>query len=220
MFELDHVFICTSENAPEAEHLVQFGLTEGTPNIHPGGGTANRRFFFWNAMLELIWVHDVTEAGSETIRPTHLLERWRGRSSGASPFGICVRPDQPFRPGLPFPAWAFHPPYLREPQVMYVADNAAVIEEPMLFYLAFAQRPAAAQVTQPLDHPIGFQEVTALKVVSPSRGPVSKAAAALERLDIATFVRGDAHGIEIEFDGGVQGDTRDFRPHLPLVFRW
>jgi hypothetical protein len=33
-------------------------LTEGTPNIHPGQGTANRRFFFRNAMLELLWVND------------------------------------------------------------------------------------------------------------------------------------------------------------------
>jgi hypothetical protein len=48
---LDHLFICTSSGAPEAERLAEFGLIEGTPNCHPGQGTANRRFFFHNAML-------------------------------------------------------------------------------------------------------------------------------------------------------------------------
>ncbi|AFY78420.1 MAG: hypothetical protein IGR93_19055 [Hydrococcus sp. C42_A2020_068] len=58
-FELDHLFICTAIGAPEADRLLSFGLTEGTPNIHPGQGTANRRFFFHNVMLELLWVLDI-----------------------------------------------------------------------------------------------------------------------------------------------------------------
>ena len=51
-FELDHVLICLSQGAPEAKYLTRFGLIEGTANVHPGQGTANRRFFFKNAMLE------------------------------------------------------------------------------------------------------------------------------------------------------------------------
>jgi hypothetical protein len=51
--EFDHMFICTQLGAPEADRLVAFGLSEGTPNSHPGQGTACRRFFFRNAMLEL-----------------------------------------------------------------------------------------------------------------------------------------------------------------------
>jgi hypothetical protein len=68
--ELDHLFIWTDIGAYEAERLVSFGLVEGTPNMHPGQGTTNRRFFFHNAMLELLWVHDPAEARSELIRPT------------------------------------------------------------------------------------------------------------------------------------------------------
>ncbi len=56
--ELDHVFVCTARDAPEAERLRALGLVEGTSNVHHGQGTANRRFFFANAMLELLWVHD------------------------------------------------------------------------------------------------------------------------------------------------------------------
>jgi hypothetical protein len=59
--ELDHVFICTAPDAPEAEKLVQFGLREGPPNQHPGQGTACRRFAFVNAMIELLWVRNEVE---------------------------------------------------------------------------------------------------------------------------------------------------------------
>ncbi|MGH9760591.1 MAG: hypothetical protein ACREAC_07080, partial [Blastocatellia bacterium] len=31
-FELDHLFICVSAGAPEADRLIEFGLTEGTSN--------------------------------------------------------------------------------------------------------------------------------------------------------------------------------------------
>lgn len=48
---LDHIFICVQPGASEAEALIDFGLTEGSPNRHQGQGTANRRFFFRNAFL-------------------------------------------------------------------------------------------------------------------------------------------------------------------------
>ena len=49
---------------------------EGASNSHPGQGTTNRRFFFRNAMLALLWIYDAEEAKSEPIRPTRLWERW------------------------------------------------------------------------------------------------------------------------------------------------
>jgi hypothetical protein len=42
--------------------MVKFGLLEGSSNAHPGQGTANRRFFFDNFMLELLWVTNPAEA--------------------------------------------------------------------------------------------------------------------------------------------------------------
>jgi hypothetical protein len=66
-YEIDHVLIFTSVGAPEAEPLIAFGLTEGSRNRHPGQDTANLRFFFDNAMLELLWVESRDEAQSEGI---------------------------------------------------------------------------------------------------------------------------------------------------------
>jgi hypothetical protein len=66
-FELDHLFICTKVGAAKAERLIALGLVEGSSSTHPGQSTANRRFFFRNAMLELLWVHNQEEARSEAI---------------------------------------------------------------------------------------------------------------------------------------------------------
>ena len=47
---------------PIRRELTVIGFLEGSGNVHRGQGTANRRVFFENAMLELIWVCD--EAGA------------------------------------------------------------------------------------------------------------------------------------------------------------
>ena len=57
---LDHFFILAE--AASADRLIDLGLREGTPNSHPGQGTANRRFFLANAMLEILYIRDAQEA--------------------------------------------------------------------------------------------------------------------------------------------------------------
>ena len=93
------------------DRLVELGFREGSPNVHPGQGTRNRRFFFDNAMLELIWVENPDEAGSSLIAPTRLWERSRASETGASPFGLCLRQTRADEP-LPFATWPYQPPYL------------------------------------------------------------------------------------------------------------
>jgi hypothetical protein len=103
-FELDHCFIWTEVGAPEADLLIEFGLTEGQPNTHPGQGTANRRFFFENVMLELLWVHNKTEAQSNPIQETRLWERWCGRRSEAPPLVFVCGQSRKTPRRCPFPA--------------------------------------------------------------------------------------------------------------------
>lgn len=120
-FELDHIFICTDIGGPVADQLIAFGLTEGSPNVHPGQGTANRRFFFHNAMLELLWVHDPEEAQNATTRPIRLWERWNGRQGDALPVAICLRSRHPETEELPFAAWAYTPAYVPSPLAVHIA---------------------------------------------------------------------------------------------------
>ncbi|HZS05256.1 MAG TPA: VOC family protein [Blastocatellia bacterium] len=220
--ELDHLFVCTAAGAPEAGRLIEFGLTEGTPNTHPGQGTANRRFFFHNAFLELLWVHNPQEAQSEAIRPLHLWERWSGRGKETCPFGFIFRPAGQEPGGPPFPTWEYRPSYLPEPLSIEVGTNADTLTEPMLFYMAFGRRTDVRLrgQPQPREHSAGGREITRLHFGSPHADELSAELRATVDSGLVSFGAGETYLLEIGFDGESQGRSADFRPALPLVFRW
>lgn len=212
--ELDHVFVCTAPGAPEAEKLVQFGLHEGPPNQHPGQGPACRRFSFANAMIELFWVSDASEARSQSTRRTLLWERWSRREANASPFGICLRPVDSQDTGPPFPAWEYRPAYLPDPLSMRIGE--AGIEEPMWVYMSFMKRAQREQWFT--EHPVGIHEITGITLTTPVplRSIVSQRV--LQSGILATRT-GAISLLEIEFDGNRQKKQVDFRPHLPVIFQ-
>ncbi len=219
-FELDHILICTDIGAPAGDQLINFGLVEGSPNVHPGQGTTNRRFFFHNAMLELIWVHDPEEAQNATTRPTHLWERWHGRHGASLPFAICLRPQAPDTTDLPFAGWAYTPAYLPAPLVVHIGDNSDLLAEPMLFYMAFGRRPDQAETREPLEHAAGFREITSLQLQCPQAPPLSAALRSMVEMGLLTIRAGTSALMEIGFDDEVRGQSMDFRPGLPLIFHW
>jgi hypothetical protein len=213
--ELNHVFVCTAVGGPEAEELARFGLREGPPNRHSGQGTASRRFAFTNAMIELVWVDDAEEAQSECARRTQLWERWSGRAGKASPFGICVRPVDAHSLKSPFPAWQYRPSYLPDPLVMHLGE--AGVEEPMWVYLGFMRR--SDREHQFVEHPIGIREITHLTLTTPV--PLrSTASQSMVQNGILSSHDGSEYLLEIEFDGSGRKEIADFRPHLPIVFRF
>jgi hypothetical protein len=220
-FELDHLFVFTNVGAPEADRLVSLGLTEGSRNVHPGQGTANRRFFFRNAMLELLWVSDEQEAQSEPIARTRLWERSQWRRTGASPFGICLRSSDGETAALPFETWSHRPPYL--PTGIEIAVAASTSPgEPMLFAISFGGQPDAAPPDrrEPIEHPLGVREITDVRVTLTGDGPFTPSLHAAQQLGIASFVRDRDHLMEVTFDNASRGEAADLRPRLPLTLRW
>jgi hypothetical protein len=213
--ELDHFFICSAPGAPEAEALVRFGLQEGPPSRHPGQGTANRRFSFKNAMIELIWVDDSQEAQSEATRRTLLWERWSGREGEACPFGICVRPAGSADEALPFPAWDYRPSYLPDPLAMYIGEGR--LQEPMWIYMDFMRHERREQYFA--GHPNGLAAISGLVLTSPA--PFTSDVSRIV-MSCGVLIRreGPRFLMEVEFDGGLRGQVADFRPQLPLVFKY
>jgi hypothetical protein len=217
-YALDHVFVCCAEGAPEAERLARLGLTEGSPNTHPGQGTASRRFFFENAYIELIWVTDPREAQGAAAARTRLWPRWSQRGAGASPFAVILRPADGDEIDPPFTSWAYHPAYLPPHLAIHVAEGTP-LSEPAFFFIGFARSPAPIQ-TQPLGHGLGVRRITAVEVGMPGGAAPCAAAWAIQDAGLVTFVAAAHHVMTVTFDEVRAGESADLRPDLPLVLRW
>jgi len=219
--EIDHIFICTQVGAPAGELLKEFGLTEGTPSTHPGQGTANRRFFFHNMMLELLWIENYEEVQSSRTKPMRLYERCQLSAAEASPFGVAFRPIDEKEEAAPFAAWDYHPIYLPEFLKIQVAE-ATPLCEPMYFYLSFGRRQDEVPIDkrQPMEHIVPLKEVTSLRVCTNQEMEISNTAATLNQIPNFIIDKSNEHLLELEFDNGVMGKSKDFRPNLPLIFKW
>ena len=215
--ELDHVFVFVSEGAPEADILSKFGLLEGEPNVHPGQGTSNRRFFFRNMMLELLWVSNPEEVKSELTKPTMFWERWNGRNRGASPFGIILRSP---KEEVPFDAWEYKPNYLPDGLSFLVGKNSETLNEPIIFRMPFGDRPDILKKNQPLRNQPGFGKVTSLCMKMPQTPSEHSVLETIGCLEGISFEESENHVMEIGFDGEVCGKSKSFHPELPLVLKW
>ncbi|MDM1764858.1 MULTISPECIES: VOC family protein [unclassified Acinetobacter] len=216
--EIDHIFIRAQYSAPEAEALKAFGLTEASSNIHTGQGTANRRFFFQNAFLELIWLNDEIEAKSEITRPTQLYERLSDLDVAVSPFGVCFRPSNTTQHNALFQTWQYRPAYLPSQLYVEIAKNNT-LKEPMWFFLGFASRPdqASPERRQPFTHTRGLSTLTETQISIPQLKQ-NLTVKAIQDIENLSLIDAETHLLEMTFDHGKQGLSHDFRPLLPLIF--
>jgi hypothetical protein len=212
--EVDHAFIACQPGAPEADALLRHGFVEGSPNTHPGQGTANRRFFFENFMLELLWIASEAEATSERTRRTRLWERCADPQTAASPFGILFRPDAEKTPP-PFPTWPYCPAYLPAGLAIEFAAGTT-LQEPELIYLPFVRGPRLT--TEPATHRLPFQRLRSLAVGVRHPAALSDAALATQRLGQLGYFPADRPVLELSFEGSAAAQL-DLRPLLPLVLR-
>jgi hypothetical protein len=209
--ELDHFFMLVGPPAPEADALTALGMIEGTPNDHPGQGTSNRRFFFSDTALELVYVRNAREANEGPGRSLRFPER--AGNPGASPFGLVLKADT--ASADPFPGWRYQPEYFENGQSFLVGSNSDLLAEPLCICLPPMPPPLSSQPrsVEPYDR------LSELRIHVPvSRpSPVLEVVSRLERITLKT---GSAHLLEIVFNEGKQARARDFRPLMPLVIFW
>ena len=210
---LHHLFVCTSVGAPEAEDLLDAGLVEGSPNTHPGQGTANRRFFFESGFLELLWVHDEREAQSTLTAPTKLWDRWAERGRTANPFGICFSSPEGADPILPFPSWAYRPGYLSEERYILFADKLR-LSEPEVFVLSWPQVQSSPK-TEPISHPLGLCEMRSVSVGLVDPTSISDSLGAIRDAGFVRVHRSAEPELVIQFTS--QQEVRHSVPALGLT---
>ena len=215
MIELDHVIVFCSRGAPEAAALRAKGLLDRSGQAHAGQGTANRRFAFANAYLELRWVEDENEVRSTAVERTQVWERWQGRNSGLCPFGLAFRPgddgDEP-----PFPTWSYRPAYL--PTDLSIEMGTCVrLTEPLLVYLPFARRDRI-RPAEAAGRPGGVREIVGVRLHLPEGDRPSDSLRNIVATGLVSLASARKYLAELEFLGE-PANAIDVRPHLPLVFR-
>jgi len=209
---LDHFFILTDHGAPQADQVANIGIVEGARNSHPGQGTKNRRFFFSNSALELLYVDDPDEAGNGRGNRLNLLERYE--NPVASPFGLIVR-NISESADVPFPGWQYCPDYFEEDQCFQVGENSDLLEEPLCICMP-----------QNLNHPIKPNQpdnplwsLTGLCISVPLPKPSLLLETIAKCIDIRLRLN-EPHKLELKFNEEKCGRSLDFAPNLPLIVRW
>jgi hypothetical protein len=213
-FELDHVFVAASVDAPEILLLRAAGFTDTPAHDHPGQGTASRRIFFENAYLELIWLTDARAAGSPPVLRTGLRERADPTRTG-SPFGFGLRFPRDPMPDPPFETWRYSPAYLPEGMAFEMAANSDDPRAPLIFVLPLSR---VADWTAPA-HPNGVERLTDVGL-APGPMPPSDVMSAFFGLGLVSRDDGPEPVLRLEWDHRAQGRTLDLRPHLPLTLAW
>lgn len=211
--ELDHFFILVEPEAKVAESLVSLGMREGSRNKHQGQGTSNRRFYFSNGMLELLWVHDEEEANNGPGRNLNFPQRVI--DPVASPFGIILHRKDNSSLEMPFKGWKYQPEYFDPPWAFHIGANSTNLLEPLCIYVPFIEPNSTARnVEDGL-----FKSITKVQIYTPST-PLSDVLEVANTADRLSIDYSNEHLMEVTFNDRQGGSSRDLRPDVPLIIHW
>ncbi len=229
--EVDHIYVVTSPGAPEVAALraAGFAVSELRSN-HTGNGSSSMSVIFENAYLELLCADStVSDSANSPADRAHWHRVFDWRTSGASPVGVGLRRLAAGPDSLPFPterlpamAW------IRPGTNMHLVTTSADSLAPGVFvvprYMALtgwiddARRDTAFAAY--LRHPLNVRQVTGVRVVVTHPDGIPPTVRLLREAGVLRIEQGADPMVELTFDGGTRGATRDFRPDLPLVIRY
>lgn len=205
--DIDHIFIFTNDNGKVAEQLIEFGLSEGSSRVHVGQGTTNRKFYFNNFFLEILWVHNETEIMSASIEPTGLWQRANFTENNYSPFGLCLVNTQETDP-LFENVFTYQPQYFPQGLVIDILKNDAQPNLPWTFRLPF--KGQKKNETEPITHSNGLQFLT--KTVFHYESTIeNQFLRFFEEDPTIEFVRGDKNWLTLTFDDSKIGMKKVFQ---------
>ncbi|SIO13555.1 hypothetical protein [Algoriphagus halophilus] len=191
--KIDHIFIFSSNSGVEADELVKFGLSEGSSRIHPGQGTTNRKFYFENFFLEILWVQNQVEIQKERTKPTKLWERSNFKNNEYLPFGLCLINDEDSE--LIFTNSSTYQP-------VYFLDGKAIdyITEPQLPWIfRLPYKGYKIEINEPLVHPKKLKKLTKTTFRTPI---VNELTESIQKLSGGTinFLKSNEVDLILEFD--------------------
>ena len=205
--ETDHIFIFSKNEGKEANDLLSFGFTEGSNRVHPGQGTRNRKFYFENFYLEILWVIDKKEIQSETTSVTKLWERSQFKQNNYSPYGLCLV-NSKSTDILFEKSEIYKPIYLPKDKGIDIITNEEFPKLPWIFRLPKREEKSANN--EPIEHYNGIKSLTRVEFEICSEISESKFSDYFNGFDSIAFERGDRTHLTLEFDNKIQGKKREF----------
>ena len=225
--ELDHLYIFAPIDTREedvVQTLREAGLiVDESRNVFPDG-VVGRYIYYDNSYLEVLWLLPDNTTDADTRRTAE----WQ--TTGASPFGVGLRRRKDAPDQLPFPSRAYFAEWMRPGTEMRLLTEEEEVLAPELFvvprYMAWRdaidtaewRSQHEAEAARTLDHSLGVKLLTGVRLVTlPASYPRSTEAICGTGVSIES---GDEPLMEITFDNGIQGRSKDLRPVLPLVIHY
>jgi len=203
--EIDHIFIFTKDNGKIADELVQFGLTEGSSRVHVGQGTTNRKFYFDNFFLEILWVHNEEELKSDTTKPTGLWQR-ADFNSPNSRFGLCiVNTDE--TESLFEKTFKYQPAYFPVGLYIDILRNEQNLNLPWTFRLPF--KGQKKNDTEPTEHKNGLRNLTKVEFGIKNYNEKDEFINQFEGQEKIKFTFSETNNLTLTFDSNKNGLTRE-----------
>ncbi len=203
---IHHIFIFSEEHGQVADELVSFGLTEGSNRAHIGQGTSNRKFYFDNFYLEILWVHDQSEIKSELIKSTGLHDRSNFKVNDFSPYGLCVVNDESTNK-LFENSYKYQPQYFPDGITIEVLKNENEPSLPWMFRLPF--KGQVKNENEPTVHKTQMKELSAATFLY--KGDVdSDFSENFKREKNVKFLKSNEYHLILTFDNHQQGKRRTF----------
>ena len=220
MLELDHIFICISDELNVTRTLTEFGLNLSSRQLHKGQGTANRCAYFDNAYLELLLRDSDRDLQSKQVEAVSLWERMRWRNTNASPFGVSFRFTET-KQNIPVATRPYDAPFLPEGITIPVATPQDSIYEPLVFLSLVAKAPIEQNLPNRslLKHRGDQHKITGLKITTPFYERSQQLQWFSDR-DLISVRVGNEHHVELELDSGKTQQIANFNPILPLSIKW
>lgn len=205
--EIDHIFIFSNNNGKEADNLVNFGFTEGSSRIHPGQGTTNRKFYFDNFFLEILWVIDTKEIQSEATAVTKLWERSQFDKNDYSRFGLCLvssnRTDELFTKSQ-----IYQPNYFPKGMSIDIITNERSPELPWTFRLPY--RDGKKEHNVPIEHQNEIKRLTKAVFEIKTDNGKTEFENYFQKEENIEFNKSKRTYLTLEFDNNIRGKIKEF----------
>jgi hypothetical protein len=214
--EVDHIFIFSNNRGKEAIDLIEFGLTEGSNRLHSGQGTTNRKFYFDNFFLEILWVVNEDEIQSELTEKTKLWERSQFEKNGNSRFGLCLV-NSKSTDNLFEKSEIYEPNYFPKGMSIDIITNEQNPNLPWTFRLPY--RGKKKKNNEPIEHLNGIKSLTKVEFKTRTDSKKIDFEDAFKNVENIKFTKSDSLSLILEFDNIAQGKVKEF-PELDLKIKY